>query len=350
MRLVGISTGLWPLATVAGWTWRCRVVLVLGVAVGAALAQQGTPGRATSIGNSELRQARLYGVASSRTFSNVNRDDARAALKVWFNVVARQRGFVLDSKMDIVDNVAEIRERLLSHTADLVMLGVPDYLELESSRLSVPVLTHARNAQGGGLYSYVLVVKGSSAVTSLAGLRGKNILAFSRNGVNTGIAWIDVLLGQEKLGRAASFFAAVKVPAKAQACVLPVFFGTVDACVVDEANLNLAKEMNPQLGQLKVLARSRPMIESVIATPADEGPFQKDLIDSILSLHEDSRGRQLLMVFKTERIVRLQPGDIDSARELWRDYYRLPGASPNRLPVPTVAAESSAADRGKARD
>jgi phosphonate transport system substrate-binding protein len=289
-------------------------------------------------------------VASSRTFSNVNRDDARAALKVWFNVVARQRGFVLDSKMDIVDNVAEIRERLLSHTADLVMLGVPDYLELESSRLSVPVLTHARNAQGGGLYSYVLVVKGSSAVTSLAGLRGKNILAFSRNGVNTGIAWIDVLLGQEKLGRAASFFAAVKVPAKAQACVLPVFFGTVDACVVDEANLNLAKEMNPQLGQLKVLARSRPMIESVIATPADEGPFQKDLIDSILSLHEDSRGRQLLMVFKTERIVRLQPGDIDSARELWRDYYRLPGASPNRLPVPTVAAESSAADRGKARD
>ena len=92
MRLVGISTGLWPLATVAGWTWRCRVVLVLvlGVAVGAALAQQGTPGRAPSIGNSELRQARLYGVGSSRTFSNVNRDDARAALKVWFNVVARQ--------------------------------------------------------------------------------------------------------------------------------------------------------------------------------------------------------------------------------------------------------------------
>jgi phosphonate transport system substrate-binding protein len=314
------------------------------------MAQQATPRGAANTGNGELRQARLYGMASSRTFSNVNRDDARAALRVWFNVVARQRGFVLDSKMDIVDSVAEIRERLLNHTADLVMLGVPDYLELESSRLLVPALTHARNAQGGGLYAYVLLVKGSSSATSIASLRGKNILAFSRNGVNTGIAWIDVLLGKEKLGRAASFFASVKVPAKAQACVLPVFFGTVDACVVDEVNLDLAKEMNPQLGQLKVLARSRPMIESVIATPVEEGPFRKDLIDSILSLHTDPRGRQLLMVFKTERIVRLQPGDIDSARELWRDYYRLPGSSPNRLPGPTVGGDSSQADRGKERD
>ena len=336
---------------------RILPVLLLGLshpgsgplAGGIALAQSGAPVSAASGETGGLRQARLYGVAISRTFSNVNRDDARAALRAWFNIVAKQRGFVLDSKMDIVDSVTEVRERLENHSADLIMLGVPDYLALESTRLVVPVLTHARNAQGGGQYSYVLVVNGSSAATSLAGLRGKNILAFSRNGVNTGIAWVDVLLGKEKLGRAASFFASVKVPAKAQACVLPVFFGTVDACVVDEVNLDLAKEMNPQLGQLKVLARSRPMIESVIATPAEEGPFRKDLIDSILSLHQDPRGRQLLMVFKTERVVRLQPGDIDSARELWRDYYRLPGSSPNRLPGSTTAAESSSADRAKER-
>jgi phosphonate transport system substrate-binding protein len=322
---------------------------LLVLAIRAALAQPGTAGRATNIADSELRQARLYGVATSKTFSNVNRDDARAALRAWFSIVARQKGFVLDSRMDIVDSVTEIRERLRSHSVDLLMLGVPDFLELESSRLIVPVLTHARNAQGGGLYPYVLVVKGSSAATSIASLRGKNILAFSRNGTNTGIAWIEVLLGKEKLGRAASFFASVKVSPKAQSCVLPVFFGTMDACVVDEVNLDLAKEMNPQLAQLKVLARSRPMIESVVATPVEEGPYRKDMIDSILSLHTDPRGRQLLMVFKTERIVPLQPADIDAARELWRDYYRLPGASPNRPPGPVSAGESYPAERGKER-
>ena len=319
-------------------TLPCRFAFLFGVAIGTALAQQGTPVRATGGEAGGLRPARLYGIATSTMFDNVNRNDARAALKVWFDVVGRQRGFVLDSKIDVVDSVAEIRERLLSHSVNLISLAVIDYLEMESSRLLVPVLTDSRSPRGTAPYSYVLVVGPSSGATTIAGLRGKNILTSSRGAGRTAAVWLDVLLGKEKLGRAASFFASIKVPAKPQACILPVFFGTVDACVVDEVNLNLAKEMNPQLGQLRVLARSRPMIESVIAVPAEPLPFQKETIDGMLSLHEDPGGRQLLLVFKTDRLVPIQPGDMDSARELWRDYYRLPGSPPN----PT--------DRGKERD
>jgi ABC-type phosphate/phosphonate transport system substrate-binding protein len=234
---------------------------------------------------------------------------------------------------------------------ELVLMGITDYLALESSRLVVPVLTDSRSAQGGALYSYVLLVNPSSGATTIGSLRGKNILVSSRSGHNTGMAWLDVLLGKEQLGRAASFFASIKTPDKAQACILPLFFGAVDACVVDEINLNLAKEMNPQLGQLRVLARSRPLIESVIAMPAEPHPYQKELIDTILSLHENPRGRQLLMVLKTDRLVRIQPGDLEPARELWRDYGRLPGSPPNRTAGSGGAAvESNQADRGKERN
>lgn len=348
MRPGTSSTGRVALVR-AGWTWLCPCTLAAGVAIGSALAQQAS-GRATSVEAPGHRYARLYGVVSSKTLNNLNRNDARAALKAWFDIVARQRGFTLDSKVDIVDSATEIRERLRSHSVDLIMMGVPDYLELESSRLAVPVLSHAGSAQVGALYSYVLVVNPASAVTTIAGLRGKNVLAFSRNGSNTGTAWVEVLLGKEKLGRAAAFFASVKVPANAHGCVLPVFFGAVDACVVDEVNLNLAKEMNPQLGKLRVLTRSRPMIESVIAVPTEPFPYRQELIDSILSLHEDPRGRQLLMVFKTDRVVAIRPGDIDSSRELWGDFYRLPGSSPNRPAGAAAAAESNQPDRGKEKE
>jgi phosphonate transport system substrate-binding protein len=278
-------------------------------------------------------------------FSDVNRNDARAALKVWFDVVAHQRGYILDSTVDILDSVAEIRERLRSHSVELLSLGFRDYLELESSNLIVPVLTDSRTT-GGALYSYVLLVHPSGA-TSVAGLRGKNVLVSARGSGETGTAWLEVLLGKEKLARAAAFFSSVKPAAKPQACILPVFFGTVDACVVDEVNLNLAKEMNPQLGQLRILARSRPMIESVIAVPADPHPYQKELIDSMLSLHEDPRGRQLLMVFRTDRLVRIQPGDLDAARELWKEYDRLTG-SPGRQPA-SPATENNLARHGEER-
>jgi phosphonate transport system substrate-binding protein len=313
----------------------------------AAVAQQGERVNAQ---DREPRHTLLRGVVSSQVFGNVNRNDVRAALKTWFDAVGRQKGYVLDSTVDIVDSAAAIRERLQSHSVELVMMGLVDYMQLENSNLVVPVLTDARTSQGAAPYSYVVVVNPSSGATSIAGLRGKNLLLCARGSGGTGAAWLELLLSTEKLGRTASFFASIQTPAKPQSCILPVFFGKADACVVDEVNLNLAKEMNPQLGQLRVIARSRPMIEAVIAVPADPHPYQKELIDNMLSLHQDPRGRQLLMVFKTERMVRIQPGDLDSGRELWRDYYRLPGTSPKR---PVVfggeTSESSPPGRGRER-
>jgi hypothetical protein len=77
-----------------------------------------------------------------------------------------------------------------------------------------------------------------------------------------------------------------------------------------------------------------------MAIPTEPQADQKDFVEALLSLHENPRGRQMLMVFKADRIVRLQPGWMDSARELWKDYYRLPGSIPNHTPTaPGIAGE-----------
>jgi len=273
-----------------------------------------------------LNQIQLRGIASSAIFSAGNRDNARAALKVWFDIMAQQIGFERDSRVDVADSVQEIRERLQDRSVDLLLMGASDYLAIESSRLAVPVLVDARGSQGP--YSYLLLVNPSAPASTLAALRGKNILVSSRGSGKTANVWLDVLLAKEKLGRAAMFFASIKLPDKPQACILPLFFGAVDACVVDEVNLNLAKEMNPQLSKLTVLARSQPMIEGLVAVPAEPRPGQKELTEEMLNLNRDQRGRQLLTVFKTDRLVRFRPGDLDSARDLWRDYGRLTASQP----------------------
>ena len=289
------------------------------------MAQPGAPVNSQGGGP---RHARFWVVASIRIVSSVNRNDVRAALKVCFDILAQKSGFLLDTRVDVLDSVAEIRERLRNRSVDLVMLAMPDYLELESSRLIVPILTDVRGAQAAAPYSYLLMVNPGSGATSVASLRGKNLLVAARSSGPAAGEWLEVLLGKEKLGRAAAFFGSIKTSDKPQSCILPLFFDAADACVVDEINLDLAREMNPQLGRLRELARSPPMIESVVALPAEPGPYQKELIDTMLSLHGDPRGRQLLMVFKTDRLVRIQPGDLDSARELWKDYARLTGPAP----------------------
>jgi len=326
---------------------RCGVVFA--VAMGLAGAEDPS-GRTVSLNSGATRDARLYEIATSAMFADVNPNDARAAMKVWFDILAQQKGFRLESKVDIIDSLTEIRERLEKHSVDVLMLGVTDYLQLETSGLLSLVGTDSRNPQGEELYSYVLLVNPSSGRSTLAGLRGKKVLVASRGSGKTGSAWLDVLLSEEKLGRATSFFGSVRMPDKPQACILPLFFGTADACIVDEVNLNLAKEMNPQLGRLKVLARSPPLIDGVIAVPAEARPYQQELINGILSLHHDLRGRQLLMVFKTDQIVRIRPSTLDSSRQLWNDYNRLTGSIPYRpLLAPSPAVESSLTVRGLGR-
>jgi len=327
-----------------------KLVPVLCLAGGMVLAQQKTTSRATGEEAGGLRHAQLRCVSTSGPFGNVNRNDARAALKVLYDLLAQKQGFLLDSSVDVFDSLAGVRARLQSHSTEVIMTDLGEFLELENSGLVTPVLTDARAGQVGARYPYVLLVNPASRVTTVAGLRGKSILVTSRGGSGTGAAWLDVFLDKGKLGRLATFFASVQFPDRAQACVLSLFFNKVDACVVDEVNLNLAREMNPQLGRLIVLARSRPMIESVIAVPVERRPFQKELIDAMLTLQEEPRGRQLLMVFKTDRLVRIQPGDLDSGRELWRDYNRLVGITSHRPAGSVGVAEINRADRTKAKD
>jgi ABC-type phosphate/phosphonate transport system substrate-binding protein len=306
-------------------TWARLGALWLAFACGTASPQQ-RAWAATNTGVPEGQHVNV--VASSSAFANVNHDDAKAAMQTWLNLATRQRAVPLDTNVDIIDSVREILGRLENHSAEMLILTTADFLEIENSHLAVPVLTHALTSRGVAPYSYLLLVSPSSPATTIADLRGKTVLAASRGGSNTARVWLEVLLSKENLGRSASFFASLKVPQKGQECILSLFFGKVDACAVDEVTLNLAKELNPQLGQLKVLARSRPMVGSVIATPVEPTPHKDELIGAALALHNDPNGRQLLQLFKTERVVRLQPGDLDSARELFAEYHRLEGASP----------------------
>jgi hypothetical protein len=296
---------------ISEWTWLCRCAVVSRVAIGVALAQQDTSGKAAGNGAvNGIRVQKLRGIHSGQMFNNFNRNDARAVLKTWYDVLGQQKGFIPDSQVDVLDSVTAIRERLQSHTVELLMLSIPDYLELESSRLVTPHLTDTRGSQGERLYSYVIA--------------SQRTIGFNHRRGPAREERPHVLTRRRE-----------QRPGMAQ-------------CSSRQREAG-AKEMNPQLGKLRVLARSRPMVESIIATPVESLPYRNDVIEAMLSLHQSPRGRQLLTVFKTDRLVRLQPGDLDAAREPWKDYYRLPGSSPNRLPASAGLAESTLPDREKER-
>jgi ABC-type phosphate/phosphonate transport system substrate-binding protein len=302
----------------AKWAGRAAAGLALAVSAGLHAGQLPAPEAPAG-----ARRTRLHVIASESMFATVNRNDATAALKSAFEMLGRQRGFVLDSRVVSVAAPAGIRRRLAEDSADLLILAIRDFLELEASGLLKAEIAGTRRRDGDPRYRYVLLVRPEAGVKDFGGLRGKTASVFSHLESGIGMAWLDVSLARGNLGRAASFFGAVNAVRKAQECILPLFFGRIEACIVDEPNFLVMKEMNPQLDRLRVLARSEPLLDSVIAAPVKPHPHRREIMEAILSLHAEPRGVQLLMVFKAAQAVALGPDGLESTRAFWKEHGKL---------------------------
>ena len=187
-----------------------RFTFVLWIALGTIPAQQGALDPTAKPGADGLCTARLHAVVSSRMFTTVNRNDAVASFRAWFEIVGRERGFLLDSTVDILDSVAEMKQRLENHSVDLLTLDFVDFLQLESLGLVVPEVVGNRTDEGGAQYSFVLLVNPSSTARTIEDLRGTNLSYYSGTASNTGLAWLEVVLDKQDLGRVSTFFATAK--------------------------------------------------------------------------------------------------------------------------------------------
>ena len=247
-------------------------------------------------------QDTLRVVFASNMFTAVNRSDALASGKVWIETVGRRRGINLEVMVNSYDSTEDLRATLRRRSADLFILRSVDYLALGKDQAKLDLL-FAPQVGGTTMRDYLLLMRRDRRV-SLADLRGKNILLLKTGGASLPRPWMEGLLRSAGLGSLKSFSPTSREVDKASAAILPVFFGNADACVVDSRSFELMKELNPQIGiSLEICQRSPLYLETVICVRRDYSAQRANLIAGLTDLHEDAAGRQILMVFKIDRVV-----------------------------------------------
>jgi ABC-type phosphate/phosphonate transport system substrate-binding protein len=282
-----------------------------------------------------LKRTRLYVVASEAMLPTVNPQDAIASMSIWIKQLGRIRGFECEYKVEIAQSLGQMRQKVKEHAVDLLVLDTPDYLSLGDEGLVEAVAAGTSRGQLAA-FPYLLLSNDVSGSAPLAGLRGKRIVVASRTKSNMGLVWLETLLAESRLGRASSFFGSVDITIRGSSCILPLFFGKIDACVVDSSNWEAAKELNPQLGRLRVVARSDALLEGLLAMPIQpRHPYQSEVIDSILNLHKTLAGEQLGLVFKAGPQVRVDKAQFEAVRVLCGKYRSMVDPSGN-VPGPTT--------------
>jgi ABC-type phosphate/phosphonate transport system substrate-binding protein len=170
----------------------------------------------------------------------------------------------------------------------------------------------------------VLVAKKGSPVKSAADLKGKSLGWFKAGKAH-------VVLYTEKLagGDPTKYFGKMVAPTNPEATLDDVLLGKVDGAVVDEASLEVYKEVNPgRYNRLQIVSKSVEFPPSVVAYA--QGKVNDQMLtqfkNGMLKANDSPRGRDVMSSF---RITAFQP--VPAEYDTWlaeiRKEYPAPGGS-----------------------
>jgi len=281
-----------------------------------AKAQQDQPGIAA------------FRIAFSGTmFTNVNESDARAAVKVWAQTVAKEQGIKTDPDPSIITGTPAISQALKSNLVDAVGMTTGEYAllshELKLAPIFVTYVSGRIDAQ------YILLVHRDSGIETIDDLKGRSLGLYQNPRASLAPIWLDTVLFQKGFRPKAAFFGQVAHNNKLPHVILPVFFRQRDACLVTRSGFETMNELNPQIGkQLKIMASSPELVPAVFCFRADYSPpFKAKLFSGISELHTTPAGQQVLTIFNSERIEAFPPSILQNSLDLIETHRRLSTSS-----------------------
>jgi len=253
---------------------------------------------------------------SSMMFSDVNENDAKAALKAWAQTIARERGIETDPDPSILTGLEELASALRNKQVDMVALLAEEYRALNAAVPLAPLFFAYLN--GKVEEEVVLLAHRDSGIESVEDLKGRRLIIHRNPRASLAVCWLDSALLEKGLRSTAEFLGRVDENNKLSSVVLPVFFRRSDACLVTRSGFDTMSELNPQIGKaIKVLAASPKMVPTLLCFRADYAPAFKDkLFAGLRDLHLSPAGQQVLTIFHSEKLEEMPSSKLQSALDL----------------------------------
>jgi phosphonate transport system substrate-binding protein len=245
---------------------------------------------------------------SATVISNVDPGDAKAATKVWADMIMRRKGAVVESETMILKNIPALENALEEKRVDLIFLLPQEYLEV---RDRLPIVPLVASAPKEGLYEeFVLLVRKDSGMATIRDLRKKRLTVETDQKGTLPLMWLETLLMKDgEFENIEQFFAGIRATRKPSQTILPVFFRQADGCIVTRTAFDTMVELNPQLGkEIREIAASPPFITSIGCLREDYyEKYNEVLTEHLVNLHEDPQGKQILTLFRKGRLVLFEP-------------------------------------------
>jgi phosphonate transport system substrate-binding protein len=256
---------------------------------------------------------------SEAIFDDMNEDDAKAAVRAWTRSVLGGSNLEVDGAPQLMRS-EEIVHAITYHSIDGFSITGAEYSKV--SRFLDPIMFTDSYAKKG--VEYVLLVRQDGGVHDLGDLRGRSLLVFQHANMCLASAWLETLLAGSNLDASDRFFSRVTKSSKAAQTVLPVFFGSADACLVTRQAFDIMGELNPQLHKkMRVLAMSPKVVAVLVALHKDSPDETKRRFRAALAgMFDSTIGRQILTLFQSDRLIVVDSSLLAASVDLLAAYDR----------------------------
>jgi len=255
--------------------------------------------------------------------SGVNMKDAQIAIQIWTEEVRHKMG-VEDYQLELTvfEGLPAAVKAVKARQLDWLGLTGLDFFEIKDEAPLEPALVGIWNEEGKITEEYVLLTHRGRDMEELVHFRDRDLIVGTRDKGRTAKVWLEVLLMREGLPESQDLLRKYRKVDKPSEALLAVFFEQADACIVTRRAFQTMAELNPQVKrELAVLASSPGFLSQVMCVRKDlDAEEKKIVIDTLLKLHTESEGQQLLTLFRSEKAVRFQASHLQNTAALAAEY------------------------------
>ncbi len=246
--------------------------------------------------------------------------DIKTTLGLWMQELGLHIGMQIEAHF--YDSVDMLEKDFTAGKLDYILINPLDLIKNFDLEEHIEGFSPSRD--GANQHNTLaLLVRNDLQIKTIHDLQGKRVGVQKDDEV--GRIYLDVLLMEEGLSRHQAFFSKVIIEKKHSKILLKLFFNKIDAAVVTKGTLELVNEMNPQVGDTMHILEERSVqmgMASIFHKDIDPKIIEK-FEHSIKTLHENKRAKQILMLFKADRLERFSKSDSDELKALYERYQTL---------------------------
>lgn len=269
----------------------------------------------------------VYVGYSSLVFQDMDPRDGSAALIVYANQIKKNFSekykLSADFRAKVYYSIEEIKADLRDKKLNYLSVPTDQYFELKKSNELEPCL--ATVSHNNKFTQYVIISSAAGSIKKITDLKGKSV-SIPKNFKGWLVEkWLDVVLNKNKLKNAESCFSSLKYLDSEAKAVYDVFFNKVDAAIVRKSVFTTLVEMNPQLEKSILFIESSPPILShiVMYEKNSDLSVMEKIVRVTSELHLSKEGKQLLDIFKFNRLEKITEKDLKSVKDIVDEYNKL---------------------------